>query len=250
MNPRIHEIAPEIYRISFFVPEINLEFAQFLINDDEPLLFHTLMRATFPMMRETVARILDPAKLRWISFSHFEADECGALNEWLAVAPHAEPVCSPLSALININDFSNRPPRQLTGSDVLSTGRHRFRYIATPQLPHGWDAGVIFEETTRTLLCSDLLHQSGDLPATTQSDVLDNVRRTLTEYQGNELLANYMPYTVNTGVMLEKLAQLKPAALATMHGSVYLGDGARALRDLDVVMRDVLSAERTLGAKG
>jgi flavorubredoxin len=240
MTPRINEIAPEIYRISFFVPEIDLEFAQFLIIDDEPLLFHTLMRGTFPLMREAVARIIDPGTLRWISFSHFEADECGALNEWLAIAPHAEPVCSPLAALVNVNDFANRPARQLSESDVLATGRHRFRYIRTPQLPHGWDAGVIFEETTRTLLCSDLLHQSGDLPPTTHADVLDNVRRTLASYQGNELLANYMPYTASTGVMLEKLAQLQPAALATMHGSVYLGDGARALRDLNIVMRDVL----------
>jgi flavorubredoxin len=243
MTHRIHEIAPDIFRISFFVPEINLEFAQFLIKDDEPLLFHTLMRGTFPMMHEAVAKVMDPAKLRWISFSHFEADECGALNEWLAVAPHAEAVCSPLSALINVNDFANRPPRQLRESEVLVTGRHRFRYVPTPQLPHGWDAGVVFEETTRTLLCSDLLHQSGDLPPTTHSDVLDIVRRTLVDYQGNELLANYMPYTANTGVMLEKLAQLQPTALATMHGSVYLGDGARALRDLNIVMRDVLSEE-------
>jgi flavorubredoxin len=243
MNPRIHEIAPEIFRISFYVPEINLEFAQFLIRDDEPLLFHTLMRGTFPMMRETLTKLIDPAKLRWISFSHFEADECGALNEWLAVAPQAEAVCSPLAALVNVNDFANRPARQLLESDVLTTGQRRFRYVSTPQLPHGWDAGVIFEETTRTLLCSDLLHQNGDLPATTESDVLENVRRTLAEYQGNEMMANYMPYTPNTGVMLEKLARLAPAALATMHGSVYLGDGARVLRDLNLVMRDVLGEQ-------
>src|SRR4051812_44849405 len=138
---RINEIAPNLYRISFFMPEINLEFALFLVKDEEPLLFHTLMKGTFPMMREAVAKVIDPAKIRWISFSHFEADECGALNEWLAVAPRAQAVCSPLGAMVNIDDFASRPALGLAPDQVLSTGKHRFRYIHTPHLPHGWDAG-------------------------------------------------------------------------------------------------------------
>jgi flavorubredoxin len=241
---RIHEIAPNVYRISFYMPEINLEFALFLIKDDQPVLFHTLMKATFPMMRDAVAKVMDPAKLRWISFSHFEADECGALNEWLSVAPDALAVTSPLSALVNVGDFAIRPPHVLPHDQVLTTGNHCFRFVPTPHLPHGWDAGVFFEETSKTLFCSDLFHQSGDLPAVTEADVLGTVRQTLIEYQGNELLANYMPYTVNTGRILERLAQLQPQTIATMHGSVYVGDGARALRDLDGIMKETLGTER------
>jgi flavorubredoxin len=247
---RIHEIAPNIYRISFFMPEINLEFALFLIKDDEPVLFHTLMKGTFPMMREAVSKVMDPAKLRWISFSHFEADECGALNEWLNVAPHALAVTSPISALVNIGDFAIRPPHVLPHDQTLVTGKHQFRYVPTPHLPHGWDAGVFFEETTKTLFCSDLFHQSGDLPAVTESDVLGNVRQTLIEYQGNELLANYMPYSINTGKMLERLAQLGPRTVATMHGSIYVGDGARALRELDGIMKETLGTERFAATTG
>lgn len=247
---RIHEIAPDIYRISFFMPEINLEFALFLVKDDEPVLFHTLMKGTFPMMREAVAKVIDPAKLRWISFSHFEADECGALNEWLHVAPHAQAVTSPISALVNIGDFAIRPPRALAADEKLATGKHSFRYVPTPHLPHGWDAGVFFEESSKTLFCSDLFHQSGDRPPVTDKDVMETVRQTLIEYQGNELLANYMPYTVNTRPMLERLAQLGPRTVATMHGSVYVGDGARALRELDGVMRETLGSERRAAKSG
>jgi flavorubredoxin len=203
----IHEIAPHVYRICFYVSQIDLQFSQFLIKDDEPVLFHTLMRNMFP---RGSAKLLVPEKLRWISFSHFEADECGALNEWLAQAPNAQAICSPLAALVNINDFAIRPARQLTPAESLSTGRHRFRYINTPQLPHGWDAGVMFEETTRTLFCSDILHQQGQCDPLTSSDVLDCVRKSLMDYHSSELLAGYQPYTAQTGRMLERLAQLGP----------------------------------------
>lgn len=247
---RIHEIGPDIYRISFLMPEINLEFAQFLIKDDEPVLFHTLMKGSFPMMREAVAKVIDPAKLRWISFSHFEADECGALNEWLTVAPQAQAVTSEISALVNIGDFAIRPPRALTTGETLATGKRRFRFIPTPHLPHGWDAGVFFEENSKTLFCSDLFHQNGDLAPVTDKDVMETVRQTLIEYQGDELLGNYMPYTVNTRPMLEKLAQLEPGTIATMHGSVYVGDGAKALRALDGVMKETLGTERLAAKSG
>jgi flavorubredoxin len=244
----ITEIAPDVYRICFYLPQIDLQFSQFLIKDDEPVLFHTLMRGMFPQTREALARLISPEKLRWISFSHFEADECGALNEWLAIAPHAQAICSPLAALVNVNDFASRPARQLTPADSLATGRFCFRYINTPQLPHGWDAGVLFEETTKTLFCSDILHQQGQCDPLTSSDVLERVRRTLKEYHASELLAGYQPYTPQTGRTLERLAQLVPERLATQHGSVYEGNGAAVLRDLAVVMREVLGDESSATA--
>ncbi len=237
---QITEIAPDVYRICFYLPQIDLQFSQFLIKDEEPVLFHTLMRGMFPETREAVSRLIPPEKLRWISFSHFEADECGALNEWLAAAPNVQAVCSPLAALVNINDFANRPARQLTPAETLFTGRFRFRYLNTPQLPHGWDAGVMFEETTKTLFCSDLLHQQGQCDPLTTSDILGRVRQTLIDYSGNEFLADYLPYTPKTGQLLERLADLHPARLATMHGSVFEGDGAVTLRGLAAVMHEVL----------
>ena len=165
MSTRIDEIAPDTFRISIYVERFSLQFNHFLIRDEEPLLYHTGMRGMFPQMREAVATLIDPATLRWISWSHFEVDECGALNEWLAVAPHATPAVGELGAMINVADFSNRPPRGLKADDVLETGRHRFRFVQTPHLPHGWDAGVLFDQTNRVLFCSDLMHQLGEVGA-------------------------------------------------------------------------------------
>src|SRR4026208_277935 len=168
----IDEIARDVYRISIHVPQFDLQFNHFLVKDEQPLLFHTGMRSMFPEMWEAVSRLIDPVSLRWISWSHFEVDECGALNEWLAVAPQATPGCSEVGALFNINAFSTRPPRGLKPADVLQTGRHRFRFVPTPHLPHGWDAGVLFEETSGVLLCSDLFHQVGDVEPGTSNDIL------------------------------------------------------------------------------
>ncbi|HET9269411.1 MAG TPA: MBL fold metallo-hydrolase, partial [Vicinamibacterales bacterium] len=168
---RIDEVAPDLYRISVYAEKFDLQFNHFLIRDEEPLLFHTGMRGMFPQVREALAKVIDPATLRWISWSHFEVDECGALNDWLAVAPKATPVVGVIGAMINIGDFSNRPPRALAPEERLETGRHRFRFVPTPHLPHGWDAGVLFEETDRVLLCSDLFHQLGDVEPVTTSDI-------------------------------------------------------------------------------
>lgn len=239
MMPVVNEIAPDVYRISTYIPEIDLGFSQFLVKDEEPLLFHTGMKALFPLVREAVATVIDPAKLRWISFSHFEADECGALNEWLEIAPAAQPVCSTVGALVSVNDFSQRPAKGMTDGEVLSTGQYRFRFIQTPHVPHCWEAGLMFEETKGTLLCSDLFHQNGDVEALTESDVIDRARKTLVEYQAGPF-ANYMPYTKHTDSILQKLAALKPRTIVPMHGSAYTGDGERAIRDLAVVMREVL----------
>lgn len=229
MTSRVDEIAPDLFRISVYVQEINLQFNHFLISDEEPLLFHTGMRRMFPLVHEAVSRVIDPARLRWIGWSHFEVDECGALNQWLAVSPQATPVCGELAAMINISDFSDRPPRALKPEEILTTGRHRFRFVPTPHLPHGWDAGVLFEETDRVLLCSDLLHQLGDVEPVTSHDITDRYRQALTAYQQSPLLMDYMPYTENTRLQLAKLAALQPRTLAAMHGSTFVGDGAAML---------------------
>jgi len=157
----INEIAPDVFRIRTYVPEIDLQFDQFLVKDDEPLLYHTGMRAMFPQLLETVGKILEPSTIRWIGFSHFEADECGALNNWLEVAPSAEPVCTFVGAMVSVNDFAIRPAHILKGDDVLTTGKYRYRLVHTPHLPHGWDAGMLFEETQRTLFCSAFFIKAG-----------------------------------------------------------------------------------------
>lgn len=239
---RVTEIAPDIYRICVLYPEIDLQFNHFLINDYEPLLFHTGLRRMFAEVRDAVASLIDPARLRWVSWSHFESDECGSLNDWLAVAPHAEPACNMVGALVNINDFSARPARILGPDDVLTTGKYRFRYVSTPQLPHGWDAGVLFEETNATLLCSDLFHQNGDVEPLMHSSVLDRVAAVLSAYQQGPL-ADYVPYTANTGRVLRRLAGLKPRTLAIMHGSSYSGDCEGELEGLAEVMKRILGPE-------
>jgi flavorubredoxin len=239
MTARIDEIAPDLYRISVYAPAFDLQFNHFLVRDDEPLLFHTGMRGMFPAVREAVGRLIDPASLRWISWSHFEVDECGALNEWLAEAPNAIPVCGELGAMINIADFSNRPPRALKPDEILGTGRHRFRFVPTPHLPHGWDAGMLFEETDRVLLCSDLMHQIGDVEPVTTGDVVGRYRQTFETYQQSPVLMDYVPYTENTKKQLANLAALQPRMLAAMHGSTFVGDGAAALVASGEVIRQV-----------
>jgi flavorubredoxin len=220
------------------VPEADLQFGQFLVRDEEPLLFHTGPRAMFPLVRDAVAALIDPRRLRWIGFSHFEADECGSLNEWLALAPDAVPACSFVGAMVSVNDFATRPARPLADQEILTTGRHRLRFLQTPHVPHCWDAGLLFDETTATLFCSDLLHQNGDTVALTESDVVGANRATLVAYQAGPL-ANYLPYTPSTGRILDALAALEPKTLATMHGATYRGDGAAALREVANVLQDV-----------
>jgi flavorubredoxin len=222
-----------------YVPEINLEFSHFLIRDEEPLLFHTGLRRMFPMLREAVARVIDPASIRHIGFSHFESDECGSLNHWLELAPRAEPVCGLVGAMVSINDFAIRPARVLTREDTFSTGKYRFRFLPTPHVPHGWDAGVLLEETGRILFCSDLFHQWGQREPITRESLIERSRQALLESEAGPF-ANYVPYTHHTRRVLEDLATWQPRTLATMHGSSFEGDGANALRELAVVMREVL----------
>jgi flavorubredoxin len=246
---RIDEIAPDLFRISVFVPEIDLQFNHFVVRDDEPLLFHTGMRRMFPAVREAVARIIDPAALRWIGWSHFEVDECGALNEWLAEAPQAQAVCTEVGALVNIADFAKRPPRGLRADEAIDTGRHRYRLIPTPHLPHGWDAGVLYEEKSGVLLCSDLFHQTGDREPITSDDIVSRFGDAIATYRQHPVLMDYMPFTRNTRRQLEQLAALNPRLIAAMHGSSFEGDGASALlAAADVMQQHLGAAEPVLRA--
>lgn len=236
----VSEIAPDVFRISVFVETANLQFNHFLIKDDEPLLYHTGMRGMFPLVREAVERIIEPSRIRWIGASHFEADEWGALNEWLQIAPQAQPICGLIGARVNLDDYAIRTPRGLHQDEIFTTGKYQYRYRATPHLPHGWDAGVLFEETQGTLFCSDLFHQNGNVEALTESDVIDRTRQALAEYQAGPLM-DYMPFTANTERLLHGLARLKPKTLAAMHGSSFAGNGEQALRDLVAVMREIFA---------
>jgi flavorubredoxin len=236
----VTEIAPDVFRISTFIPTANLQFNQFLVRDEEPLLFHTGLRGLFPDVREAVATLLDPASIRWIGFSHFEADECGALAHWQTLAPEATAVCSLVGKVVSVDDAAAlRPARALADGEVLTTGRRRFQFLQTPQVPHAWDAGLMFEQTERLLLCSDLFHQEGPVEPITESDVVGRVRKTLVRYQQGPM-AYYLPYTNRTEPTLHRLAALQPHILATMHGSTFIGNGEQALHDLAQTMKEVL----------
>jgi flavorubredoxin len=240
---QISEIAPDIFRISTFVPDFNLQFNQFLVRDEEPLLFHTGLRALFPAVRDAVTTLLDPAKIRWIGFSHLEADECGTLREWQTLAPDSTAVCSLVGKLVSIDDFmAVRPAKGMSDGEVLVTGQYRFRYLHTPHVPHCWEAGLLFEEMQRTLFCSDLFHQNGDVEPLTYSDVIGRCRLALVEGQRGPL-ANYMPYCTQTDTILRRLAALKPKTLATMHGSTFVGDGEGAIADLALAFKDILGPQ-------
>jgi flavorubredoxin len=244
----VTEVAADVYRFSVFVPEIDLQFNHFLVRDDEPLLFHTGLRSMFPLLHEAVARLVDPATLRHISFSHFESDECGALNSWLEIAPNAEPVCGLIGALVSVNDFSSRPARSLTRDEPLSTGKYRFRFLPTPHVPHGWDAGVLLEETQGTLFCSDLFHQWGEREPLTSDSIIERCREALLQSEAGPF-AGYVPFTHHTRRILEEVAEWKPRTLAAMHGSSFQGDGRQALRDLASVMEEVLGPKVEVGRK-
>lgn len=240
MHGTITEIVPDIYRISTFHPDFGIQFNQFLIKDAEPFLMHTGFKKMFATTQAAVASIIDPATLRWIGFSHFEPDECGALNEWLATAPRAQALSSFVGAMVMLNDYADRAPRVLADGDVLVTGQHRLRFLSTPQVPHGWDAGLYFDETTRTLLCSDLFFQPGDPEPLTETDLIGQIKEVILSGLTGPM-AKDMPYTPYTDSTLRRLAALAPTTLATMHGSSFRGDGQKALLALAVVLKELLS---------
>jgi flavorubredoxin len=179
MKANVTEIAADVYRVSTFHPEYGIQFNQFLIKSDEPFMMHTGFKKMFPITLDGVASLIDPKKLRWIGFSHFESDECGALNDFLAVAPNAQAVCSVVGAMVTVSDFADRAPRALNDSEVLEIGRHRLRFLATPHVPHAWTAGLFFEETDRTFLCSDLFFHPSDPEPLIESDVVGRARESM-----------------------------------------------------------------------
>ena len=226
----VHEIADGLYRINTPVTieggPGGFSFNQYLIVDDEPLIFHTGPRKMFPLVREAVASVLPVERLRYIAFSHVEADECGSLNEWLAVAPQSSPLCGTVAAMVSISDLADRPPRPLADGETLSLGKHLVRWFDTPHLPHSWECGYLMEESTRTLLCGDLFTQGGaDNPAVTESDILGP-----SEAFRHQM--DYFSHTKNATEMIERLASAAPTTLACMHGSAWRGDGAALLRAL------------------
>lgn len=228
MHTKTTEIADGIFRLSTFVPNVTPDgftFNQFLINAEEPLLFHTGPRAMFSLVSEAVARIAPIAKLRWITFGHVESDECGSMNEWLAAAPRSEVAHGALGVMVSLNDLADRPPRALQDGEVIDLGSRRVRHIDTPHVPHGWDARVLFEETTRTLLCGDLFTHTGDGPALTSEDIVGPAKKA-------EELFRATCLTPTTGATIRKLADLRPKTLAVMHGSSFNGDAHQALSDL------------------
>ena len=239
MQARVTEIAQKTYRISTFHPDYRIQFNQFLIKDDQPLLWHTGFKRMFRITLDAVASIIDPATLRWIGFSHFESDECGALNHWLEVAPRAQAACSVVGAKVMVNDFADRAPRPLADGEVLQTGGHRLRFLATPHVPHGWDAGLLLDEAEQTLFCSDLFFHPGDPEPLTGSEIVSRAKDAI---QGNLVgpMAKDMPYTPYTDSTLQRLAALRPKSLAVMHGSSFQGNGQQAILDLAVAIRDLL----------
>jgi flavorubredoxin len=234
---KIEEISPDVFRLSVYAPAIDMQFNHFLVRDDEPLLFHAGLKGMFPALKDAVSSLINPAELCYVSWSHFESDECGALNDWLQIAPQSEPVCTVVGKIVSVDDFSIRPARGMTADDVLSTGKYRYRFYPSPHIPHGWDAGVLFEETQRTLFCSDLFHHFGDVAAMTSSDLIGPTREAMQMMQKGPL-ASYMPYTRATEGVLRSLAELKPETLAVMHGSSYRGAGERLLTELAGVIKE------------
>ena len=225
----VHEVADEIYRINTPVAiegAGGFSFNQYLVADDQPLLFHTGPRKMFALVREAVASILPVEKLRYIAFSHVEADECGSLNEWLATGPQSIPLCGSVAAMVSVSDLADRPPRALADGEQLVLGRHVVRWLDAPHLPHGWDCGFLVDERTSTLLCGDLFTQGGTkLPPLTEADILGPSEAFRAEM-------DYFSHTRHTRQILEKLASTNPTTLACMHGSAWHGDGARLLRGL------------------
>lgn len=225
---RVDEVAPAVYRIATPVTILpgGFSFNQYLVQDDEPLLFHTGPRRMFALVREAIAAVMPVERLRYVAFSHYEADECGSLNDFLAMAPRAEPVCSQTAAMVSVDDVADRPARPLADGETLSLGRMRVRWLDAPHLPHGWECGYLFEETGRTLFCGDLFTQPGaeHQPVTT-GDILG-------PSESMRAAMDYYAHGTASRPLFQKLAATKPKTLACMHGSAWSGDGERLIGEL------------------
>lgn len=240
MNTTITEIGDRIYRLSTFVPEVappaGFVFNQFLIEADEPVLFHCGGRRFFPSVSAAVSKVMPVEKIRWIGFGHVESDECGSMNLWLAAAPQAEIIHGLTACHVSLQDLADRPPRALADGATIDIGTRRIRYIDTPHVPHGWEAGVLFEETTRTLLCGDLFTHTGNGAALVDTDIVGPAIAAEDMFHATAL-------TPSTASSIRKLADLKPTTLAVMHGSSYRGDGATALRSLAAYYEKALDSQ-------
>lgn len=228
METTIDEIAPDTFRLSTLIPDAapgGLTFNQFLVRDEQPFLFHTGMRQLHPLVSTAIQGLVPLAELRWISFGHVEADECGAMNLLLADAPAAEVVHGNMACLLSLTDMADRPPRGMADDEVLDLGSHRLRFLPTPHVPHNWESGLWFDETTGTLLAGDLFTHTGAVPALTESDLVEPALETEALFHSTSL-GPAVPST------LARLAALAPTTLAVMHGSSYRGDGATQLEAL------------------
>jgi len=227
-TPHIQEIADDIFRVSTWIPDVSPDgftFNQFLVRGEEPLLFHTGPRGMFPLIAEAVARVMPVEKLRWLSFGHVESDESGSMNMWLNAAPKSQVAFNPIGCGVSLNDLADRAPRVLADGEVLDLGGKRVRLIMTPHVPHGWEAQVMFEETTKTLLCGDLMTQGGRAAPLTSNDLVEAA------LEAERVWGQTTP-GMNAVHTLRRLAELSPERLAIMHGSSFEGDGGNALRSL------------------
>ncbi len=236
MEIHVTEIASDIYRLSTYNTDANFMFNQFLVLDKEPLLFQTGLRSLFPLVSAAVRRLIPVDQLRWITFGHVEADECGSMNQWLAAAPYAQVAHGALGCLVSVNDLADRPPRPLQHEEVIEFGAKRMRRIETPHVPHGWDAGLFYEETTSTLLCGDLFTALGNSPALTDQEIVSSALAAEDVFRATCL-------TPATGPTIRSLAGLRPETLGLMHGPSYAGDCVRALHDLAAAYEERLAAE-------
>lgn len=237
METRVTEVAEGIYQLTTYVPEADFSFNQILVAGGEPLLFHTGPRQMFPLVSEAVSRVLPAESLRWITFGHVEADECGSMNEWLRLAPQATVAQSTIGCMVSLSDLADRPPRALLSGEVLDIGGHRMRWIDTPHVPHGWEAGVLYDETTRTLLCGDLFTRLGSFPALTTDDIVGPASA------AEDMFSSYS-LAPTSGAIVRRLADLEIDTLALMHGPAFTGDCSAGLRDLadDIDKRLVAAA--------
>jgi flavorubredoxin len=225
METSVTEIANKIYRISTYIEPADLRFNQYLIDADQPLIFHTGLQRLFPLVSSAVARVIPLEKIRWITFGHYEADECGSMNNWLAASPQSQVAHSEVGCMVSVADIASREPKPLQDGETIDLGGKKVRHLYTPHVPHGWDAGVLYEETTNTLFCGDLFTQSGDSIAITESDIVAPAFKTEELYQATVLNSNTAP-------TIRRMAELNPTTLALMHGPAYRGNGKQALLDL------------------
>ncbi|MDQ1382545.1 MAG: hypothetical protein QOJ71_3264 [Actinomycetota bacterium] len=229
METKIDEIAPDIFRLSTHIDQIappaGFTFNQFLVRDEAPFMFHTGLRSLFPLVSEAIAQLIDPTELRWVSFAHVEADECGALNELLARAPDAQVAHGELACMVSLNDLADRPPRPFAADEVLDLGSHRLRFLPTPHVPHNWESGLWFDETSQTLFAGDLFTHLGDGPAVTQESLVP-------EAMAAEAIFRSTSGGPDLAPTLDRLADLEPTTLAVMHGSSFSGAGGPELRKL------------------